>query len=891
MKSLAGRLSNTPAITLVVIIALLAITVASGALLQRQAEKALHHEVRQNVVRLAQVAALHVNGGQHLRWKPGDETSTAYQRAIAPFRRIMRAVRDINDIYTCQLKDGKVQFVLDAVDPGDADRDGVEDKAYIGEVCDSATPEMLYALRHGVAIAENRLYTDRWGTYISGYAPIRDSSGRAVGIVGVNIHVNQYEQYMSAIRQSARLIYGFVVLIDVLIGVVVWRLSRRAWHASEQLRLYVRAMEMAGNAIVITDRNGIIQWVNPAFTKTTGYSREEATGQNPRILKSGKHDRTLYQQMWETILAGRVWSGDVINRRKDGTLYTEEMTIAPVWDDGGHVTHFIAIKQDITERKLVQQQLEEALLQAQEASRAKSEFLANMSHEVRTPMNGILGMAQLLMDTPLSEEQRDYVATLKGSAESLLSLLGDILDISKIEAGKMVLQYAPFDLRQMVREVAHLFEARAKEKGLHLHVHMTADIPPQIIGDELRLRQILSNFVGNAVKFTEQGSITIRAVTGEAGKPRSETAIRQQFNISPNSSTMWVRLEVSDTGIGISTDKQGVIFESFAQVDGSTTRQYGGSGLGLAINHKLTELMGGTIGIESEEGKGSTFWVTLPLFVPDMEQYSGVTGDSVPQQEHCAGDSANVGTRPKGRVLLVEDNEVNRKVAIRLLQKLGYETDVARDGVEAVEKTANHRYDVVLMDIHMPRMDGLEATRRIRERERFTGKHQRIIAMTASAMKEDVERCLAAGMDDYLSKPVKMEVLQGMLEKYENAFSAEPTGQSPIDSDFLMEMTGGDPAFTQEILEEFLKTIPPLMQEVEQAVMSGDSGRLARAGHTIKGSARAVGAQRFSDIAYELEMAGKNQNLQDAPTWVATMHEEWQRLSDYIHQQFFQKAA
>lgn len=436
-----------------------------------------------------------------------------------------------------------------------------------------------------------------------------------------------------------------------------------------------------------------------------------------------------------------------------------------------------------------------------------------------------------------------------------------------------------------------MFVARAREKGLTLNVDTTDDVPAQVIGDELRVRQILSNFVGNAVKFTEQGGITIRVRVDGAPAKESEQAIRQRFNIPPTCDAVSIRLTVSDTGIGIPADKQEVIFESFIQVDGSATRRYGSSGLSLAINRHLAELMRGNVGVESEVGKGSTFWVTLPFFVPDVEQSSGGAGDILPQQEQSDRDPAHAAARSRGQVLLAEDNEVNRKVAIRFLQKLGYEVDVAEDGVEAVEKTAYYHYDAVLMDLHMPRMDGLEATQRILERERSTGKHQRIIAMTASATKEDVERCLAAGMDDYLSKPVKMEALQAMLEKYENASSAKPTSQSPIDSDFLMEMTGGDPAFTQEVLEEFLKTVPPLMREIEQAVMDGDSSHLALAAHTIKGSARAVGAQRFSDIAYQLEMAGKSQNLQDAPEWVGALREEWQRLQDSIHQQFLQQAA
>jgi PAS domain S-box-containing protein len=891
MKLLAGWLAK-PSVTGAAVALLVAvISLASGALLQRKAENALHHEVRQNLLRLARIAALHVDGDRHLLWKPEDAFTPEYQKAIAPFYRLMEASGDIYDIYTCVLRDGKVYFVL-----GTPDKDtqtGKPDYSYLKKPYDEATPEMLRALREGVAIAEKRFYTDQWGTVISGYAPIRDSSGKLAGIVGVDLHVNEYRKRRAALRHHAVVTHTLIVMLSALIGVVVYLLSRKSHRAHRQLRLHARAMEMAANAIVITDRNGTIQWVNPAFTTITGYTREEAIGKNPRILKSGRHDRKFYEQLWQTILSGQVWKGEVVNRRKDGSLYTEGMTIAPVRDEQDNITHFVAIQQDITERKRFEQQLEQALEQAQAASRAKSEFLANMSHEIRTPMNGILGMAQLLMDTPLNEEQREYITTLKSSAESLLSLLGDILDISRIEAGRMELHYSSFDLRQVVHQVARLFAAHAREKGLLLQAEIAEEVPASLHGDELRLRQILTNFVGNAVKFTEQGSITIRVRLAEAGSAQRADALRQQFAIPKHFSTVWVQLAVSDTGIGIPADKQATIFESFTQADGSATRRYGGSGLGLAINRRLAELMGGSIGVQSEEGKGSTFWVVLPLFAPNMEQSLGMVGGALSRRSAGADDgSASGAACAKGRVLLVEDNEVNRKVAVRLLQRLGYEVDVAEDGVEAVEKTAQCRYDAVLMDVHMPRMDGLEATRRIRERERITGGHRVIIAMTASAMKEDMERCLASGMDDYLSKPVKVEVLQEMLEKWQVSDLPEETADlPPIEHGFLAEITGGDEEFQRELLQEFLRTLPPLLEQVEQSLHAGDYKSLVHAAHTIKGSARAVGARSFAEIAFALEQAGKQQRGEDASSTAQSLFAEWQRVRGYIQQQFLQQAA
>jgi PAS domain S-box-containing protein len=514
-------------------------------------------------------------------------------------------------------------------------------------------------------------------------------------------------------------------------------ITKRKESEAELLTLRT-AVEQSANMVEVTDPMGTIEYVNPAFEKGTGYSSAEAVGRNPRILKSGRQDAGFYRNLWETITAGHIWRGDFHNRRKDGSLYWESATISPVRNDRGEIVHFIAIKENITERKAMELRLAGALDRAEAGSRAKSEFLAIMSHELRTPLNGVLGFAQLLTDTPLDSEQQAYAETISRSGEHLLAIVGDILDFSSIEAGTLAIHVAPQAVADLVKTAEDSVRKIAAEKGLELRSELAAGVPEQITGDEQRIRQILINLLGNAVKFTAGGSVVLR--------------------VAPDAEGRFLDFSVEDTGIGISSETIDRLFQPFVQADSKMNRRFGGTGLGLAISKRIAEAMGGAITVASTPGKGSTFTFRFPLEISSSKSGSGIL--PLCQEEPCSGTPL-----PHALVLVVDDDNVSGAVAVKMLQNLGYHAEFVADGAKAVGAFVPGKYSGILMDVAMPVMDGLVATKKIREIEAATEFHVPIIAFTANVMPGDRERCLAAGMDDFLAKPFKRAELAAKLAR------------------------------------------------------------------------------------------------------------------------------
>ena len=540
-------------------------------------------------------------------------------------------------------------------------------------------------------------------------------------------------------------------------------------EAQEQLVMLSKAIENSPAAVVVTDCYGTIEYVNPKFTEITGYLPEEAIGQNPRILNAGLQSAEFYTSLWETLSSGKEWQGEFCNRRKNGEIHWESASISPIRNEYGITTHYVAVKEDITERKLIAEELQRAKEAAEAGNRSKSEFLANMSHEIRTPLNAILGFSALALEAGLPPEQHDYLTRVNFAGSSLLRIINDILDLSKIEAGQLDVELVSFNLEELLKNTLALFQEQTKAKGVALEYILLDDIPPRIQGDPLRLGQVLTNLVGNAVKFTEKGSVQILVSL----QGRLPEAGRLQFR-------------VKDTGIGLTPKSLAGLFQPFTQADSSITRKFGGTGLGLSISKRLVELMGGSIQAESIQGEGSTFSFELPYSCAPVRATSRLAFNraATPETDTAGNDEAAELFRGI-HLLLAEDNEVNCLLTTELLRRKGISVDVVTDGIKAVSRVLNEpsRYDMILMDIQMPGMDGCEATRKIRTDPRF--KELPIIAVTAHAYSEEQQRCREAGMNEHLTKPLQAEALFSTIRKWLQP--ATPTVEPQLNLPALMD--------------------------------------------------------------------------------------------------------
>ena len=508
------------------------------------------------------------------------------------------------------------------------------------------------------------------------------------------------------------------------------------------------------------------------------------------------------------------------------------------------------------------EELEQALNATVSASRAKSEFLANMSHELRTPMSGVIGMLGLLSETPMTREQRDYLNTAKNSAHSLLALVNDVLDLSKIEAGRMVLEEIPFELRTLARECLRGSLAAAAAKGLTLDLEVDPATPKGITGDPLRLRQVLVNLISNAVKFTSSGGVSVR-IWREAGTGTGSEAT--------------LRIAVSDTGSGIASDKLDAIFEKFTQADTSISRQYGGSGLGLAITKKIVELQGGRVRVESTLGEGSCFHVDLPCRPASLQ----AGADREPYDVNCAAGNA-----PGGRclILLVEDNEVNQKVVKAILRKRGFEVDVAGDGMRAIEALEERPYALILMDVQMPVLDGLETTRRIRADGRYESLP--IVAMTAHAMSGDRERCLAAGMNAYLAKPVDSRHLIRVIDELTaRPLPETPTVAATADPERISKLTEAVPAIASQMVRLFLQLAPERLDRLRASTENKDCETLRRDARRLVGAAQSIAALDVMKSAEEVHKAGLAADWDRAAKSLTALELEVSRLSLAVAEQ------
>jgi PAS domain S-box-containing protein len=599
-------------------------------------------------------------------------------------------------------------------------------------------------------------------------------------------------------------------------------------------------------------------WRNPNFETAFGHSQPatDVTGWTDYIHPEDVARVTA--SIYEVIQSrGAFWKQEYRFRHADGHYAVVYDRGYVIQNSAGQPVRMVGAMQDITRRKQAEEELRAAKEAAEAANHAKSEFLANMSHEIRTPMNGIIGMTGLALQTELDGTQREYLEMVQLSAQSLLVVINDVLDFSKIEARKLELERVEFDAGALVREVLREHAVSARGKDLMLSCHVAAGVPERVVGDPTRYRQVLANLVNNAIKFTERGSVEVHLSCTER---QAGTAV--------------LACEVRDTGIGISDTEKNRIFSAFVQADSSTHRKHGGTGLGLAICAELAAMMDGRVTVASVPGQGSRFTFTAKLLDPSTGRRR-MERRSLPGCSSSSGAAEQLRGRGALEILLVEDNIVNQRLAARVLEREGHRVLIAGNGIEALQRLEDRSFDVVLMDVQMPVMSGYECTSAIRERERIRGGHVPIVAMTAHAMKGAREKCLTAGMDEYVAKPFRPEELFAAIARGMSAQDRVVTGGEEEQAIFDI---GHDSELEAELKTIFRETLPAMLARLQEAVCSHDAAALEEAAHSLRGSLSVLNAPASSAAAFRLETIGREKRIDAAAMVLAELERELERL-------------
>lgn len=707
--------------------------------------------------------------------------------------------------------------------------------------------------------------------------------------------IHQIEQHRSALDEELFVEVFKCPIIGpeqrvIGIQILFWDVTDRqqAVQALDRERYFLHTLlDNVPDSIYFKDRESRFLRVSAGLVEKFGLeSAEQVIGKSDADFFEARHAIQARRDEQMIMSTGRAMV-DLVEQetwpdRPDTWCSTTKL---PLRDNEGSIVGTFGITRDITHQKRTAQELLEAKEAADKANRAKSEFLANMSHEIRTPMNAILGMTELVLDTPLAPTQRDYLRMVHESGEALLKIINDILDFSKIEAGKFSLDPTEFEFRPNLSDTLRPLHVRAQAKGLAIRLEIDPEVPPKIIADLGRIRQVLMNLVGNAIKFTTVGEVVVSfgVVDASDSQARLHGAVR-------------------DSGIGIPAEKLETIFREFEQVDASTTRQYGGTGLGLAITSKLIELMQGRIWVESQVGSGSVFHFEIEVQLPARNSLDEPI-DAVAPAAMVPGASRSTSSlrrRPGAksqslRILLAEDNRVNQRLAVGLLERMGHRVIVVETGQAVVEACLSEAFDLVLMDVQMPGMDGLDATRVIRNNEESLGQHVPIIAMTAHAMSGDRQRCLDAGMDDYLSKPIRIAELEEKIAAFVDDSPLESTIESVPDSEVDNELSGAWDAIDHDtdllriMADAFLEESAELLLVMSASWERCDWEQLSHAAHSLKGSALALHASELASICSVLEQTRDSANRETIVGELEELRRELRsletRLERFLNQQ------